>query len=125
VTGETAEPAVDPATTPANSPAPARLTAQRAQAIASNPMPAAPSAALAAFDLGTNSTRVLVGRSDGDGAVTALARENTITRLGQGVDGTGRLAPEAIQRTVDCVRSYLPLLDESGVTRDPGDQGWP
>jgi len=49
----------------------------------------------AAVDCGTNSTRLLIG--DGGPAVERLMR---ITRLGQGVDSSGRLAPEAIARVV-------------------------
>ncbi len=71
---------------------------------------------LAAIDCGTNSTRLLVSR--GAGATgEPLARVNTITRLGRGVDGTGRLDPEAIARTVDVLREYREVLDEHGVER--------
>jgi exopolyphosphatase/guanosine-5'-triphosphate,3'-diphosphate pyrophosphatase len=41
----------------------------------------------------------------------------TITRLGQGVDATGRLAPEAIGRTVDVLRRYREVMDRHGVGR--------
>src|SRR5262245_29321428 len=71
--------------------------------------------AIAALDLGTNSTRVLVARPDGDGVIETLARVNTITRLGQGVDATGELHPEAIERVVTALRGYKALLDEHGV----------
>lgn len=67
----------------------------------------------AAIDCGTNSTRLLV--VDGDGAT--LERINTITRLGQGVDATGRLAPEAVERTMEVLRSYRRVMDEHGVDR--------
>jgi exopolyphosphatase/guanosine-5'-triphosphate,3'-diphosphate pyrophosphatase len=40
-----------------------------------------------------------------------------ITRLGRGVDATGRLDPEAIERTVDVLRDYRAAMDEHGVTR--------
>ena len=40
-----------------------------------------------------------------------------ITRLGQGVDGTGRLAPEAIARTVAVLREYRKVLDGHDVER--------
>ena len=73
--------------------------------------------AIAALDLGTNSTRVLVGRAnDADGFET-LVRRNTITRLGQGVDSTGSLAPEAVERVLACLRDYRTVLDEHGVER--------
>src|ERR1700679_4244792 len=57
--------------------------------------------ALAAIDCGTNSTRLLVVGSTGD----VRAREMTITRLGEGVDATRRLRPEAMERTVAAVRA--------------------
>jgi exopolyphosphatase / guanosine-5'-triphosphate,3'-diphosphate pyrophosphatase len=73
--------------------------------------------AVAALDLGTNSTRVLIGRPLGDGRLATLDRRNTITRLGQGVDASGRLAPEAIQRTLDCLQSYGAVMEQHSVER--------
>jgi len=71
---------------------------------------------LAAIDCGTNSTRLLVAR--GAGADKApLARVNTITRLGRGVDATGRLDPAAIERTVEVLRSYRSVIEEHGAER--------
>jgi exopolyphosphatase/guanosine-5'-triphosphate,3'-diphosphate pyrophosphatase len=72
--------------------------------------------AIASVDLGTNSTRVLVGRPIGAG-LDILDRRNTITRLGQGVGASGRLAPEAVERTLDCLRGYREILDRHGVER--------
>jgi exopolyphosphatase/guanosine-5'-triphosphate,3'-diphosphate pyrophosphatase len=72
--------------------------------------------AIASVDLGTNSTRVLVGRPTGAG-LDILDRRNTITRLGQGVGASGRLAPEAVERTLDCLRGYREILDRHGVER--------
>jgi exopolyphosphatase/guanosine-5'-triphosphate,3'-diphosphate pyrophosphatase len=71
---------------------------------------------IASVDLGTNSTRVLVGRSTGAG-LEILDRRNSITRLGQGVGVSGRLAPEAVDRTLDCLRGYREILDRDGVER--------
>ncbi|MHB8466047.1 MAG: Ppx/GppA phosphatase family protein [Acidimicrobiales bacterium] len=67
---------------------------------------------VAAIDCGTNSTRLLI--TDGRHAID---RRNRITRLGQGVDATGRLAPEAIQRTLDVLGEYRAAMDEHGVAR--------
>ena len=53
----------------------------------------------AGIDCGTNSIRLLVAEVAADGSLTDLTREMQIVRLGQGVDATGRLAPEAIERT--------------------------
>jgi exopolyphosphatase / guanosine-5'-triphosphate,3'-diphosphate pyrophosphatase len=72
--------------------------------------------AIASVDLGTNSTRVLVGRPTGAG-LEILDRRNTITRLGQSVGASGRLAPEAVERTIDCLRGYREILDRHGVER--------
>lgn len=72
-------------------------------------------ATLAAVDCGTNSVRLLV--SDGQGrARRVLDRRMTITRLGQGVDASGRLAPEAIERTLAVLREYRQVIDELGAT---------
>jgi exopolyphosphatase/guanosine-5'-triphosphate,3'-diphosphate pyrophosphatase len=68
---------------------------------------------LAAIDCGTNSTRLLVVGPDG----TPQRRLMTITRLGAGVDRTHTLAPDAIARTVDVLRSYRSVMDDLGVTR--------
>lgn len=65
------------------------------------------SARYAAIDCGTNSTRLLIADAGG----RTLDRRMTITRLGQGVDATGRLAPEAIERTVAVLREYRLALD--------------
>ena len=71
---------------------------------------------LAAIDCGTNSTRLLVARGSGAGK-EVLARVNTITRLGQGVDRSGRLDPDAIARTVEVLRRYRAIIDEHGASR--------
>lgn len=70
-------------------------------------------APLAAIDCGTNSTRLLVAGPDG-GTVERLMR---ITRLGQDVDGTGRLRPDAIARTLEALRHYRGVMDGHGVER--------
>ena len=57
---------------------------------------------VAALDCGTNSTRLLVAEPDGDGGFRTLERRMVITRLGQGVDASGRLHPDAVGRTLEC-----------------------
>jgi exopolyphosphatase/guanosine-5'-triphosphate,3'-diphosphate pyrophosphatase len=63
---------------------------------------------VAAIDQGTNSIRLLVveppERPDGDPG--ELARDMVITRLGMGVDRTGRIDPEALERTVAVLAGY-------------------
>ncbi|HEU4354489.1 MAG TPA: DUF501 domain-containing protein [Actinomycetota bacterium] len=56
---------------------------------------------VAAIDQGTNSIRLLVAEPDGRGGFRELARDMVITRLGEGVDETGRIAPDALRRTVE------------------------
>jgi exopolyphosphatase / guanosine-5'-triphosphate,3'-diphosphate pyrophosphatase len=69
--------------------------------------------AVAAVDCGTNSTRLLVADESGK-TVERLMR---ITRLGQGVDATGRLAEEAVARTVAALEEYRKVMDRAGVER--------
>ena len=61
----------------------------------------------AAVDIGTNSTRLLLGAD----------RRVTITRLGEGVDGAGRLADIAVERTVASLREYGVAIRAAGATR--------
>jgi exopolyphosphatase/guanosine-5'-triphosphate,3'-diphosphate pyrophosphatase len=68
---------------------------------------------VAAIDCGTNSIRLLVADVV-DGRLTDLAREMRVVRLGQGVDHTGRLAPEAIERTITALRDYASTLRSLG-----------
>jgi exopolyphosphatase/guanosine-5'-triphosphate,3'-diphosphate pyrophosphatase len=67
---------------------------------------------VAAVDCGTNTIRLLVG------ALPDIAvRESRIVRLGQGVDATGRLADEALDRTFAALDDYAALVREHGATR--------
>ncbi|MFG3508183.1 exopolyphosphatase [Streptomyces sp. NPDC047821] len=73
---------------------------------------------VAAIDCGTNSIRLLVADVDPvSGEVTDLDRRMTIVRLGQGVDRTGRLAPEALERTFAACREYAAVIKEYGAER--------
>jgi exopolyphosphatase/guanosine-5'-triphosphate,3'-diphosphate pyrophosphatase len=69
--------------------------------------------AVAAIDCGTNSTRLLVADDTG----RELVRLMRITRLGQGVDRTNVLAPEAIARTVSVLEEYRRSIDSFGAGR--------
>ncbi len=70
---------------------------------------------LAAIDCGTNSTRLLI--SEGTGADRrTLDRQMVITRLGRGVDATGRLDAAAIERTIAVLGQYRTAMDAHGVT---------
>jgi exopolyphosphatase/guanosine-5'-triphosphate,3'-diphosphate pyrophosphatase len=71
---------------------------------------------LAAIDMGTNSTRLLVADTDGAGGVLiTVERHMHITRLGQGVNATKRLHPDAVGRTLEVLRKYRDIMDSTGV----------
>jgi exopolyphosphatase / guanosine-5'-triphosphate,3'-diphosphate pyrophosphatase len=87
---------------------------------------------VAALDCGTNSLRLLVADIDADnGTLTDVVRRMEIVRLGQGVDTTGRLAPEALDRTMAALSGYAGLISQLGgeavrmvatsATRDAGN----
>ncbi|MFD7669122.1 exopolyphosphatase [Streptomyces sp. NPDC059788] len=70
---------------------------------------------VAAIDCGTNSIRLLVADLDpATGELKDLDRRMQIVRLGQGVDRTGRLAPEALERTFAACREYAAVIRELG-----------
>ncbi|HVU92866.1 MAG TPA: Ppx/GppA phosphatase family protein [Jatrophihabitans sp.] len=70
----------------------------------------------AGIDCGTNSIRLLVADVDG-GRLTDVVREMRIVRLGQGVDRTGRLAPEALERTRAALADYAATIRATGAER--------
>ena len=70
------------------------------------------SGTVAAIDCGTNTVKLLIG------ALPEVAvRETRIVRLGQGVDATGRLADDALERTFAALDEYAALLREHDVDR--------
>ncbi|MEV8505299.1 Ppx/GppA phosphatase family protein [Actinoplanes sp. NPDC051475] len=71
---------------------------------------------VAAIDCGTNSVRLLIADVAG-GSLTEVARRMEIVRLGEGVDSTGRLNPEAIERTRKALVGYAAEIAELGVSR--------
>ncbi|WP_149563927.1 Ppx/GppA phosphatase family protein [Streptomyces cacaoi] len=74
---------------------------------------------VAAIDCGTNSIRLLLAELDPDtGDFHELDRRMEIVRLGQGVDRTGRLAPEALERTFGACRRYAAAIAEHGIRSD-------
>ena len=78
---------------------------------------------VAAIDCGTNTIRLLIAEADRDQSgrprLEVLRRRNEIVRLGQGVDRTGMLDPEALERTLRVVAAYAADCDELGVA--PGE----
>jgi exopolyphosphatase/guanosine-5'-triphosphate,3'-diphosphate pyrophosphatase len=71
---------------------------------------------VAAVDMGTNSIRLLVSEVV-DGDVADVARDMVITRLGEGVDDTGRLKPEALARTLAVLARYVRRARALGAKR--------
>jgi exopolyphosphatase / guanosine-5'-triphosphate,3'-diphosphate pyrophosphatase len=70
---------------------------------------------VAAVDCGTNSLRLLLADVTLDRAeLTDVTRRMEIVRLGEGVDQTGRLAPEALARTMAVLRDYADVIARSG-----------
>ncbi|MEU5235029.1 Ppx/GppA phosphatase family protein [Streptomyces anulatus] len=74
---------------------------------------------VAAIDCGTNSIRLLIAdvtkRDDGTAWLRDVHREMKIVRLGQGVDATGRLHPDAIERTRQALLDYARTMRRKGV----------
>src|SRR5580693_3362415 len=70
---------------------------------------------VAVVDCGTNSLRLLLADVDpGRAELTDVIRRMEIVRLGQGVDQTGRLGPDALARTMAVLREYADVIARSG-----------
>ena len=65
----------------------------------------------AVIDVGTNSVKFHVGERAADGAIRGIVDRAEVTRLGEGLDDTGRLSAEPIGRTVDAIAA---MADEAG-----------
>ncbi|MDH2428768.1 Ppx/GppA phosphatase family protein [Sphaerisporangium sp. TRM90804] len=72
---------------------------------------------VAAIDCGTNSVRLLVADVSADGVLSDVERRMEIVRLGEGVDKTGRLSPEALERTFTAMRGYAKLIRDHDASR--------
>ncbi|SDF51198.1 Ppx/GppA phosphatase family protein [Klenkia brasiliensis] len=72
---------------------------------------------VAAIDCGTNSLRLLVADVGETGGPVEVLRRMEVVRLGQGVDATGRLAPEAVERARVVLGEYAAQARELGVER--------
>jgi len=71
---------------------------------------------VAAIDCGTNSIRLLVANVD-EGRLRDVHREMRIVRLGQDVDATGRLVPDALERTRVALADYANIAMRAGTER--------
>jgi exopolyphosphatase / guanosine-5'-triphosphate,3'-diphosphate pyrophosphatase len=81
-------------------------------------MPTGPTR-VAVIDVGTNSSRLLVADVD-EGRVVPIERRSRVTRLGRGVDLSGRLSAEAIEDVCAAIGEYVELIEELGAERvDP------
>ena len=69
---------------------------------------------VAAVDCGTNSIRLLVADIGADGRLTDVLRRMEVVRLGQGIDRTGVIAPEAMERTLAAATTYAGRCRELG-----------
>jgi exopolyphosphatase / guanosine-5'-triphosphate,3'-diphosphate pyrophosphatase len=71
---------------------------------------------VATIDIGTNSVLLLIAEAC-DGRIEPVVERTTITRLGQDVDRTRALHPDAVDRTLTCLRDYASALKEHPVDR--------
>ncbi len=71
---------------------------------------------VAVIDVGTNSARLLVADVL-DGRVAPVERRSTVTRLGRGVDLTGRLSAEAVEDACAAISGYVATVEELGAER--------
>ncbi len=78
--------------------------------------PSAEHPRVAVLDLGTNSTRLLVAEVRA-GGVHELDRRTKITRLGQGVDASGRLGKDGMNRVYEALDGFRAAIDELGASR--------
>ncbi len=72
---------------------------------------------VAVCDIGSNSIRLLVADVEDGRVVGELERESNVTRLGTGVDKSGRLDPDAIRRTYDVLDRYRERIEARGAER--------
>ena len=72
---------------------------------------------VAAIDCGTNTLRLFVGTLDADGSLRELDRRLTFVGLGEGVDATGRFAPDALRRAFRACEQYAEIIADLDCSR--------
>ena len=72
-----------------------------------------PSRRIAAIDIGTVTCRLLIADVDDAGAISEVCRETIICNLGVGVDKTGLLAPESIERAATAIEGFAKIMREN------------
>ena len=73
---------------------------------------------VAAVDIGTNTVRLLIAevvRASGHISITRAERHEVITRLGEGLDASGRLGDITMGRALAGLDSYAAIIDQAGV----------
>ncbi len=77
---------------------------------------AEPPSRIAVVDIGTNSTRLLIADVR-EGDLEELERRTRVTRLGDGVDASGKLGDDAVERVFKTLAGYREAIDERGAER--------
>ena len=72
---------------------------------------------VAGIDIGTLTCRLLVATVSSEGSVDAIRSERKILRLGEGVDHTKRLKPDAMSRVIETIREWKAIIESHGVER--------
>lgn len=72
----------------------------------------------AAIDIGTVTCRLLIADVDENGVISEILRDSIICNLGVGVDKTGLLAPESIERVGVAIEKFMALMRENQLSDD-------
>ena len=75
-------------------------------------VPKQPKINRAVIDIGTNSTRMLIFRKDKKGQLFRVNKSVRYTRMGQGVNKTKRLHPDAIKRNIEALEEYKSIAED-------------
>ena len=70
---------------------------------------------VATIDIGTLTCRLLIGEVEGHGPVTPVYSGRKILSLGEGVDCTKQLKPEAITRVIKTIKEWKKVIDQHNV----------
>ncbi|ACY12773.1 Ppx/GppA phosphatase family protein [Haliangium ochraceum] len=81
-----------------------------------NASPTSSGRRVAVIDIGTNTLLLLIAEQQPDGSLAALHDACSFGRLGQGLDRSGALAAEAVERSLGFLREYRVLMDAHGVS---------
>ncbi len=69
----------------------------------------------AVVDLGTNAARLAMASLDGSGELVSRGRWRELTRMGEGLEATGKLSDAAIERSLETLRKFYRLIEEKKV----------